>query len=302
MFRMIEFPSEGATLRGRFYLQPGAEKPPPIVIMAHGFSATINGMVAEKYAEVFYQAGFAVLLYDHRNFGISEGEPRQQINRWIQARGYRDAIDFISTLPEIDKDRVAIWGDSMSGGEVIVVGAIDDRVKAIVVQVPACGDEPPPDDPDGSMFKHLRDIFLCGDVRGTSETTIGPLPVVSFDQASAPSLLTPLTAFHWFIEYGARYGTYWQNEATRINPNTPVPFHPALCAPYLNMPSLMMIAAQDEMPGANSDIARMTFRLMPEPKEKIELDGGHFGLLYYPGDLFEQASSAQRDFLIRYLM
>ena len=63
--------------------------------MAHGLSATISGMTADRYAEVFRDAGFAVLLFDHRNFGISDGEPRQQINKWVQARGYRDAM----TLP-----------------------------------------------------------------------------------------------------------------------------------------------------------------------------------------------------------
>ena len=39
--------------------------------------------------EVFQQAGMAVLLYDHRNFGLSDGVPRQEINKWVQARGYR---------------------------------------------------------------------------------------------------------------------------------------------------------------------------------------------------------------------
>jgi hypothetical protein len=114
MFELVEFHSEGATLRGRLYLQPGRSEPAPIVIMAHGFTATINGMVAERYAEVFCEAGFAVLLYDHRNLGMSEGEPRQQINRWIQARGYRDAIDYVSTLPAIDASRIAIWYDPAS--------------------------------------------------------------------------------------------------------------------------------------------------------------------------------------------
>jgi alpha-beta hydrolase superfamily lysophospholipase len=84
VFRMVEFPSQGATLRGRFYLPPNASKPLPVVVMTHGFLATINGMVADKYAEVFYEAGFAVLLYDHRNIGISRGEPRQQINKWVR--------------------------------------------------------------------------------------------------------------------------------------------------------------------------------------------------------------------------
>ena len=301
MFELVEFQSERATLRGRLYLQGGRSEPAPIVIMAHGFSATINGMVAERYAEVFCEAGFAVLLYDHRNLGISDGEPRQQINRWIQARGYIDAIDYVSTLPEIDGSRIAIWGDSMSGGEVIVVGAIDPRVRAIVAQVPACGDEPPPADPDGRLFTSVRETLLSGDVRGSEDTTIGPMPVVSYDQRGAPSCLEPLTAFRWFIEYGGRYGTEWENWATLVVPETPAPFHPALCAPYVEAPLLMLVAYEDEMHGASSHIARITYDLAPQPKELVELDGGHFGLLYYPGELFNQASAVQTDFLIRNL-
>jgi pimeloyl-ACP methyl ester carboxylesterase len=301
MFRIVEFTSEGATLRGKLYLSQVVSKPQPIVIMAHGFSATINGMVAEKYAEVFYQAGFAVLLYDHRNFGVSEGEPRQQINHWLQARGYRDAIDFVVALPEIDWDRIALWGDSLSAGVAIVVGAIDERVKTVIAQVPACGEEPPPDDPKGDLFRAIKDTFLHSDLSGIPATTIGPCPVVSFDQMSTPSLLTPLTAFHWFMEYGARYGTNWKNSATLTVPETPAPFHPLLCAPYLKAPTLMVIAAHDEMPGANTDVARMAFQCMPEPKQKIEIEGGHFGLLYYPSELFQQVSLAQRNFLLEYL-
>ena len=87
VYRIVEFSSEGAILRGRLYAPTNLSKPLPIVIMAHGFSATINGMVADHFAEPFYDSGFAVLLYDHRNFGISDGEPRQEINKWIQARG-----------------------------------------------------------------------------------------------------------------------------------------------------------------------------------------------------------------------
>lgn len=110
MFRIVEFSSEGTTLRGRLYAHPNPSKPSPVVIMAHGFSATINGMFADRYAGVFFHAGFVGLLYDHRNFGNSDGEPRQQFNKWIQARGYRDAIDFVTMLPEVGATRIAIWG------------------------------------------------------------------------------------------------------------------------------------------------------------------------------------------------
>ncbi len=68
MIKDVEFPSEGATLRGLLFLPELQTKRPPIVIMAHGTSATVT-MVADKYAQSFSRAGLAVLLYDHRNFG-----------------------------------------------------------------------------------------------------------------------------------------------------------------------------------------------------------------------------------------
>jgi len=104
-------------------------------------------MVADRYAEVFAQAGVSALLYDHRNLGISGGEPRQEINPWVQSRGYRDAITFASTLDHIDPDRIGIWGDSYSAGEVYLVAACDPRVKAIVAQCPVFGAGPPDVDP-----------------------------------------------------------------------------------------------------------------------------------------------------------
>lgn len=293
----VEFPSQGATLRGRLYLPAEGTGPAPAVVMAHGFSATIQGMVADAYADVFHRAGFAVLLYDHRNLGISGGEPRQELNKWVQARGYRDALDFLAKRREVDNHRMALWGDSMSGAEVLVVGAVDPRVKAVVAQVPACGDAPPPTDADGSRFAALKETLLHGDVRTAPETTTGPLPVVSADQHRAPSLLTPLTAFRWFIEYGGRFGTRWENWATVGGPAAPVTWHPALCSPRLEVPLLMMVAAGDEMPGASDAISRLTFARASGPKELVEVEGGHFGLLYHPGPVFDRASQRQRGFL-----
>jgi len=301
MYQMVEFLSEGITLRGRLYIHPDRSNPSPVVIMAHGFSATIKGMVADNFAEVFHEAGFAVLLYDHFSLGISDGEPRQQINKWVQTRGYLDAITFVETLPEIDASRIALWGDSMSGAEVIVAGAVDPRAKVILAQVPACGAQPAPPDPDGSLFTSIRDILLKGQLSSLPQTTTGPLPIVSFDQLNNPSLLTPITAYRWFIEYGGRYGTKWENWGSRVSPETPTPFHAALCAPFVQAPLQMLVAYEDEMPGANSNVARMVYDLSPQPKELIEMDGGHFGLVHYPSPLFDQASQAQRGFLEKYL-
>src|SRR5580658_6081388 len=103
--------------------------------MAHGFSA-VKEMYLDSFAEVYAAAGLNVLVFDNRCFGASDGEPRQEIDPWAQVRDYRHAITYASTLPEVDPGRIGVWGSSYSGGHVLVVAAIDRRVRAVVSQVP----------------------------------------------------------------------------------------------------------------------------------------------------------------------
>ena len=170
----VTFSSEGADLRGWLYV-PDSDPPWPLVVMAHGFSATRH-MTADKYAEVFHAAGLAVLLYDHRGFGESGGEPRLQLNPWIQARGYLDALSYASGIEGVDASRIAIWGDSFSGGVAFTVAAVDERVGALVVQVPAMGRELPPANPDGSLYRALKETILSGAVEPSEDEVQGPLP------------------------------------------------------------------------------------------------------------------------------
>jgi dienelactone hydrolase len=299
--RVVEFPSDDAILRGRLFLPDAAEGRSPVVVMTHGFSATIDGMVADRYAEVFQDAGIAALLFDHLSFGRSGGEPRLQINAWRQGRGYVHAIDHLQALPEVDPRRVAVWGDSMSAAVAIVVAAVDERVRALVAQVPACGEDSPPEDSDDSLFARMRETLLHGELGATPEATIGPLPVVSADQIGTPSLLTPITAFRWFVDFGGRGGTNWQNRATWVNPRSIGPYHPVLAAAHVSAPAHFAIALDDEMPGASPAVARTAYERLAGPKELLQIDGGHFGLLYHPGALFDRVSRAQRDFLVRHL-
>jgi uncharacterized protein len=135
MRRDIEFNANGLTLRGWFYVPDGAKKPVRTVIMAHGFSC-LKEMSLDKYAEIFVKDGLGVFVYDNRCFGASDGEPRQEIDPMAQVSDYQHAITFARTLPEVDKDRIGVWGTSYTGGHVLIVGAIDKRVKCVVSQVP----------------------------------------------------------------------------------------------------------------------------------------------------------------------
>lgn len=297
----IEFKSEGATLRGRLYLPDNKSKKNPVVIMAHGFTTTLNGMTADKYAEKFREAGFAVLLYDHRNFGISDGKPRQEINFWVQSRGYIDGIDFVHTQSEIDTNRIAVWGASLSAREAFLVGSVDERIKVIINQIPAYGDNFPAEDKDNQLYGFAKETVLTGKILDLPHKVTEQMPIVSSDQIGTPSALSEITAYRWFIEYGGRFGTNWQNVVSFSTVETPDRFHIGQCASHLKAPILMVVATNDEMTGASPEVTKEVFERIKQPKEWVDIDGGHFGLLHYPSATFDKSSKAQIDFLNKYL-
>ncbi len=135
MKRDIEFQSKGTTCRGWFYMPDEGKGPFPIVVMAGGW-CYVKEIVMPHYAEFFVKAGLAVLIFDYRRLGASDGEPRQHLDPWDQIEDYKNAISFVRALPEVDPECVGIWGISYSGGHVLIVGATDPRVKCIVSTIP----------------------------------------------------------------------------------------------------------------------------------------------------------------------
>ena len=93
----VEFEVDGGLkLRGWLFVPPGDGRRPAIT-MAHGY-AGVKEHALEPFARAFVEAGFVVLLHDHRGFGASEGMPRHDIDPWRQIADLRRAISFLETL------------------------------------------------------------------------------------------------------------------------------------------------------------------------------------------------------------
>ena len=131
----VNFEVDGTELQAWLYVPPNASKPVPCIVMAHGFGGT-KDMGLDSYAQRFQSAGYAVIVFDYRHFGVSEGQPRQLIWIPLQLEDWAGAIRYARSHEEIDPDRIALWGTSMSGGHVIVTAAKDSRVTCVSAQCP----------------------------------------------------------------------------------------------------------------------------------------------------------------------
>jgi alpha/beta superfamily hydrolase len=129
----ITFPCSNVKCSGWLYLpydlQPG-EKAPGIVT-ANPITA-IKQIASPNYAERLAQAGFAVLVFDYRSWGSSEGEPRNHIAPYNQVQDVKDAITWLQNQPEIDPELMGGLGVSMGGAHMLYLATFDNRLDAVV--------------------------------------------------------------------------------------------------------------------------------------------------------------------------
>jgi fermentation-respiration switch protein FrsA (DUF1100 family) len=287
---------DGITLRGWHYLPEQARGAVPTIVMAHGFSA-VKEMYLDKFAEGFAAAGLASVVFDNRNFGASEGEPRQEIDPWRQVRDYREAITYAETLPETDRNRIGIWGSSYSGGHVLVVGAIDRRVKCVVSQVPLASGR-------GNIQRLVRADMIAATQAMFAEDRRNRfqgkppamVPVVAEDPMAPCALPTP-DSWKWFTETGRSRAPGWRNEVTLRTLEMLSEYEPATYIANISpTPLLMVVALQDHL--AVADLALAAYERALEPKRLVTLPGGHFEAYV---EAFDAASGAATEWFRSHL-
>ena len=294
--RDIEFSAEGVVLRGWFYRAEGATGRAPTVVMAHGFSA-VKEIYLDAFAEVFAAAGLNALVFDNRGFGASDGEPRQEIDPWQQVRDYRHAITYAGALDEVDTVRIGVWGSSYSGGHVLVLGAIDRRIKAVVAQVPLVSGSANIAELVRADFRAgFRDMFDADRAARFAGDPPAMVPVVDEDPLAPSALPTP-DSWTWFTETGRTRAPSWRNEVTLRTVEMLGEYEPGTYIGRISpTPLLMVVAREDHLTPAH--LAIDAYERAREPKKLVILPGGHFDA-YVDG--FDAASVAEREFLVEQL-
>ena len=285
------FQSAGIRCGVDFY-RPDSTRASPLVIMAHGFGGERHFRLP-AYAEHFARNGIAVMLFDYRSFGDSQGEPRFLVDPYRHVEDWKAAIAYARTTPGINADKIALWGTSYSGGHAVVCAAQDRTISAIVAQVPFL-------DPFSSIAHAGLAHFLWAMPHGALDAIkallgLQPHYVKLAAKPGKFAALNTADSLPGLLSIVPDH-SQWENKVcARILFKFPM-YRPLRFASRVECPALLMLAEQDSLiaPG----IVRKAARRMKNA-QVFSYPFGHFDI--YHGNGFNDAIAKQTDFLIQHL-
>ena len=286
-----DFESEGTRCAAWLY-RPATDADPPIVVMAHGFGGE-RGWGLPAFAERFAARGMAVLLFDYRRFGDSDGSPRNLITPSGHVSDWLAAIEHARDIDGIDGERLALWGTSFSGGHVLTAAARDGGIDALVAQAPFTDGLATVRNQGGGLGDLARAV-VAG-LRDVSRSVTRRRPYY-VPIAGSPDEFAVLTAPGTREAFDALAGGDWKNRCPARILLTVPRYRPLDLAPEVSCPALVMKAEGDSIiPGTAvdrvvEDLADVDLEVFP---------GEHFD--FFRGETFEAAVTRQARFLEHHL-
>ncbi|MFZ3293831.1 alpha/beta hydrolase [Mycobacterium sp.] len=283
----VWFNSGGDRISAWLY-RPVVNGDAPLLVMAHGLGA-VRTMRLDAYAERFCAAGYACLVFDYRNFGDSEGAPRQLLDIRMQLQDWTVAVAYARTLAGIDPNRIGLWGTSFAGGHVIATAARLPGIAAVVAQCPFTDSLASL----GAMSPLISARITALAVRDLIGARLGrpPVMVQTAGRPGEVALMHAPDAYPGYMKL-VPDGTQLRNEvAARIGVKM-LPYRPGRLAAKVPCPILFCVCESDSV--APSGPTRRYAAMAPRGEVKLYPEG-HFDI--YVGDAFERVIADQLDFL-----
>src|SRR5699024_6720704 len=127
----VSFFSSGYLLDAELHLpdDEGAAAPYPTIVACSGYGG-LKIIHPERFARALTPRGYAVLAFDYRGFGLSEGERGRLVpQEWVI--DVREATTRVGLEDDVDEERIALLGWALGGGVVVSAAASDPRAGAV---------------------------------------------------------------------------------------------------------------------------------------------------------------------------
>ena len=272
-------------------LLPDRGDPPPVIVMAHGF-AGVRAMLL-PHATRFVEAGYAVFLFDYRNFGDSDGEPRHWVDPDRHLDDWDAAIHHVRKLEGIDARRMVLWGTSLSGGHVVCMAARGHQVAAVIAGHPLMS--------GWGAITSLRAVAVLrltiAGIRDVLGGLIGRphyVPVVG--RPGEHAALTGPEAWLGMEKLKAIGNVEWENKVlARVLLKIPH-YNPIRLARKVRVPTLVIAGSRDTI--VSADTARLAASRMPNAEFSLHASD-HFQPYY--GQYLERNVQEQLAFLHKHV-
>ncbi|MFM4954074.1 alpha/beta hydrolase, partial [Aeromonas dhakensis] len=131
----VTFPNrngQGITMAAIVHFPPHFDerKQYPAVVVSHpggGVKEQTAGLYASKLAE----QGLVAIAFDRSYQGESSGEPRQLENPHVSSEDVSAVVDYLTTLPYVDENRIGAMGICAGAGYSANAAIQDRRIKAL---------------------------------------------------------------------------------------------------------------------------------------------------------------------------
>ena len=128
----VTFPNQLNSVSGVLFTPPNVDKAKkyPALPVVHPFGG-VKEQTASIYARRMAEKGYVTLAFDASHQGESGGYPRDTENPAERIEDIRCAVDYLTTLPIVDEDRIGLLGICAGGSYVMAVAPTEMRAKAI---------------------------------------------------------------------------------------------------------------------------------------------------------------------------
>lgn len=217
----------------------------------------------------------------------------------MQTRDYVAAYDYASTLVEVDPAKVVYWGSSLSGGNVICAAALDNRVRAVISQVPFVS---------GDIVRQglgeQKRLLILGDRAGVAKgepsmmVPVIPDSMEEVEKGTSNAILATSDVLPFIAELDRRH-VKWEKYATLQSLFYMQGHEPMTFINRITPRPLLMVVGEDDL-CIPSSLQLAMFEKAESPKTLHVIRGtGHFGPYY--GKEFEENIREQLKFLDQWL-